>query len=858
MAVRNQLLVMAHARHISTQTIVELCNDWRITLTPLNACADPAGLAAFGDSLLIGSAPGTVLAAAEKAGSDVLKHKSPDDFDVWYERYFDAESTAPSELAFLVFEGLATIADVWLNGEHLLRSENMYLRHEIDVTAALQSHNQLVIRFASLNSFLEQRRPRPRWRTKLVDHQQLRWVRTTLIGRMPGWHEWAHCIHAVGPWRPISLITERQIRLESSDIRASVEGETGVVQASLTLRSLAGTISEATLVASEYTAPLQVTRSANDYRLTGEVRIPNAALWWPHTHGEQPLHFVRVTLIIDGMPTEIDFGRTGFRAISVSTKDGGFAVSINDEPVFMRGANWTAADTANLAADEFTYDRLLGMARDCGMNMIRVPGNGFYESDAFYDRCAELGITIWQDFSFGLMDYPTENAPFFASVTEEAGQLLDRLQFNPALTVLCGNSECEAAAAMHGLTASQWSNPLFEEILPQISRQICPDVPYIPSSQWGGALPFHVNQGVSHYYGVGAYLRPLDDLRRSGVRFAAECLGLSNIPENETIDSFLAEGESPGHHPSWNAGVPRNVGLGWDFGDVRDHYTRLLLGEDPGAARFSDSERFLAQGRLVNDELMTAAYAEWRRPGSTCRGALIWFFRDLWPCAGWGLIDSENRPKSVYYALKRILSPLAVFFEDEGLSGLRVHVINENPFAIEATLRIALYRHGQACVCEQSVPIFVPARGHSEWSVDEQIGHFADTSYAYRFGPPAQDVVVAALDAVTDGLTPARAFHFPAGLRYSKSADLGLKAQAFCSGDGKYQLLVRAERFAQAVQIETRGYRADDNYFHLEPGSERAVTLTPVSPAGKTFSGSVTAFNALLPARICFSTEGMP
>ncbi len=132
----------------------------------------------------------------------------------------------------------------------------------------------------------------------------------------------------------------------------------------------------------------------------------------------------------------------------------------------------------------------------------------------FFSICATPpALLLWHDFMFANMDYPAEDADFAAGVSREAAQLLVRLQARPSLAVVCGNSECSQQAAMSGAGREHWSPALFETTLAAHAQEYCPDVPYCPSSTHGGAFPFSANEGVTSYYGVGAYLQPLARMR---------------------------------------------------------------------------------------------------------------------------------------------------------------------------------------------------------------------------------------------------------------------------------------------------------------------------------------------------------
>ena len=679
-------------------------------------------LAAPGDPIpahgwIAAPAPGTAAEALREAGQWDDAHPTPlHDKDVWYRSRF-----AGNGRRLLRFEGLATIAEVWLNGAKILDSDNMFLAHDVEVE--LRGDNELLIVFRSLDKALEQRKGRARWRTKLVENNALRLVRTTLLGHMTGWNP---PVHAVGPWRPIRLL-DRNLDV---DLRATLDGDDGLVDVSLHLDG------EATVVVGEQSAPL--TRGA-DRRLAGTLRLPNVEKWWPHTHGKPALYDVKLRTAAG----EIALGRTGFRSIAVDRDkdDRGFALVVNGAKIFARGACWSAADLVSLAGDRARLAPWLTLARDAHMNMVRVGGTMTYESDAFFALCDELGLLVWHDFMFANMDYPIADGAFRASVEAEAAQFLRRTRSYPSLAVLCGGSEVAQQVAMMGLPPALWTGPLYEEVLPDAVAKLRPDVPYVPHSPGGGDLPFATDSGISHYYGVGAYRRPLEDARRANVRFTSECLGFANLPDAATVGA--QEGEGP---------APRDRGADWDFADVTRHYARLFYGSDD-----------LDALRAAPGAAMEATIAEWRRAGSSCWGALVWMLKDFVPGPGWGVIDANGCPKPAWQALRRAFRPVQVALTDEGLNGLGIHLINETAETVRGKLSLRCVGDGDAVTMRRERDVELLPRSNRTLSSAELIGSFFDITWAYRFGPPPLTWTEVTLDDATTGARLAEARHFLPG-----------------------------------------------------------------------------------------------
>lgn len=767
-------------------------------------------------------APGTLAQTLLEAGAGVDDLPPLDRLDAWYKASF--VNDAPAEL---LFHGLATVAEVFLDGVLALRSDNMFLAHRLGVETA--GAHELHIRFKSVERAIEGKAGRARWRPRMIVPAGMRHIRATALGRLPGF---APPTPPVGPWRPIELIEPGALRVTRTDIRSLVEGKDARLRVALEFAAPPTAITH--LLCAGRSALFE---RVSERRLEAELPLADCGLWWPHTHGEPRLHKVEAAI----GDTPLDLGRTGFRSIGVDRgADGGdFSLIVNDEPIFCRGACWTSADAVSLQSTTERCAPLLIAMRDARMNMVRVPGVTVYESDEFYALCDELGIMVWQDFAFANFDYPVQNPDFRDSVEREASQFLSRVQASPALAVLCGGSEVYQQAAMLGMDETKWRSPLFEEILPQIAEAKRPDVAYVVNSPSGGALPFHADFGVSHYYGVGAYRRGVEDARRADVRFASECLGFSCVPEDASLRRDF--GAAPLSSPLWDARVPRDMGAMQTFAEVTEHYVQRLYGCDPQALRASDPERYLDLGRAAVAETMEATIGEWRRKGSRTRGALVWFLKDLWPSPGWGVIDAHGEPKSTYFALKRAFRPIQLVLTDEGVNGLFVHLRNESTRRIEGQVTLACYRDGHIRVMHATRTVSLEPRSVSVWRDVDFWGAFFDTTLAYHFGPPSHDVTIASFAGSTGEESVIEAFHFPLG-RTALRSRLGLAARVEFDGAG-YDLVVSTALMAQSLKIEDFAFRPDDNWFHLGPGASRRIRLSARERASAPPRGSVAALN---------------
>ena len=543
---------------------------------------------------------------------------------VWtYRLVFDADCAGTEqsyENHWLVFDGLDTYAEVWLNGQKLCSMDkgettlldNMFRRWRFCVNDVLKDKdNELIVKFLPIIPYEEVEAGKLPY--KLPDNR----VFSRKAQYMSGW-DWGPKLITCGIWKNVRLESFHDLKLEDvyvADAEPTYD-TTGTWKTDVQV--LVKSLKEK----KKYTVRVEVfdenglcakveKRVKLDYDenlVKIPVSITHPKLWWPNGMGNQHLYTYTVT-IMDRKLADQRTVRHGLRTVElVREKDSigeSFAFKVNGKPCFMRGADWIPAasypGTLNTPEGSDVYFRLLHDAADVNMNMIRVWGGGIYENDAFYNYCDELGLLVWQDFMFACNPYPG-NKVFLQNVSFEADEQLKRLRNHPCIALYCGNNEVHNGLEDWGWqTALGWSdaqykqlfedfNQLFEKMLADRVHECHQGVPYISSSPtFGWGHPECCTHGCSHYWGVWWGEQPFSIWWEKTGRFMSE-YGFQSYPEMATIETFTTPEDRKLGSPALNNHQKHGRGV---------EIIRKAMKEEFGYTRTDDLDEFAYMSQLV-------------------------------------------------------------------------------------------------------------------------------------------------------------------------------------------------------------------------------------------------------------------
>ena len=650
-----------------------------------------------------GSVPGTVLTDMMDGGliedpywrTNEYETRELSRSDYRYEREFEVpESFFREEEQCLVFEGLDTIADIYLNDELLLAVNDMHRTWRIDVKGKLKAVNRLAVAFHSPTAFIEK-----------ADREGDIFYASTgcMKGNgalrkahyMFGW-DWGPQLPDAGIFRSVYLSGFSIARLDDVRIRQE-HGAGGVklsVESSVRKLSESDTAGNGMLVC-KITAPdgtvLTVEKEVG-INETIEALIEAPQLWWPNGYGAQPLYTVRVELRMSDSVLDVWERTIGLRTVTVCTDadewGNQFAFVVNGQKIFAMGANYIPEDNLLGHLSEERSERLI---RDCAranFNCIRIWGGGYYPEDYVYDACDRYGILVWQDLMFACNVYDL-NDEFEANILAETADNVKRIRHHACLGLWCGNNEMEwgwrdwGRLEGHRPKYKADYTKIFEMLLPRLVKQVDDQTYYwLSSPSSGGSFddPNDFNRGDNHYWEVWHSNKPFTEYRDFYFRFCSE-FGFQSFPGKKTLDSFS---------------LPEDQNI---FSEVMESHQKNGLANTKIFSYISgyykypkDMESIAYISQILQLKAIQYGVEHWRRNWGRCMGSIYWQLNDCWPVASWASIDYYGRWKALHYGAKRFYARfMATACEKEELSTeIDYYIHNESFEERKAVLRVRL------------------------------------------------------------------------------------------------------------------------------------------------------------------------
>ncbi len=748
-----------------------------------------------------------------------------------YKKNFDASAELLAcDRIDLVFEGLDTIASIWLNGKLIAKTNNMFIPFRFDVTGAIKPRNNtLMVKFDPA----EQHAKKLMDRYTTFNESDFSNPHRVYIRKAQYQFGWDFCpaLPGCGIWRPVGAegikkagIADVHLRTidcnpDYADVKIAVKLDIVMDQQFLC---------QLTLSCLDQLVEQTLTFEAGENLQTAVIRIEKPFLWFPAGYGPQNLYQLEAQLsaggeIIDQMQKQVGIRNVKLN-LSADEHNPDFQFEVNGQPVFVRGANWVPASIFAGQATKDDYHQLLHTAAGANINMLRVWGGGHYETQHFYDLCDQLGIMVWQDFMFACAYYP-DRKWFTEQVKAEALEIIKQLRNHPALVLWCGNNEIDW---MHhtgklGTGKKFYGKAIYHKLLPKLAADLDPDTAYIPTTPLYQEGDFKTDQPLTtHRWDIWSGHQPIRQYhcRSEQVPHFVTEFGIQSLPHIETIGNLCPPGQL--HVGSYSI-EKHNYQL--------DGNSRLYryIGDLFGCAQDIEQMVYLSQ---ITQARAYKTYVEYLRAhNARNHGVLFWQFNDCSPAISWSATDYTKKPKALYYYAKRFFSDLLVTAlpqsdkaknsPDIPLHPVSVTAINDSPQPVTAALNCRLLDLSGATIDYVEFPIAI-----APFSITAML-----TLPKAIVSPtnPQKSCLHLVMDNDGEKIAENLIFYLPDKYIDWPQAQITTRCRQIT--DSQWKLKLKSNVVTKDVQIITAvPAKFSDNFIDLVPPDESEITIDCLQP----------------------------
>ena len=562
----------------------------------------------------------------------------------WFRKRFTVPETFREKYVRLMVEGTDYYGHYWLNGKYLGRSEGAFGAAKMAASGLrVGEENELIVRVECGGYRLGKEGGAP--------HASL--VKAELWS---GWDVGAHDLNTVGIWQPLRLVASGWPCLERPFVQTLSLGEDRAqVRATVEVCSLEnldpGYEVGVQIHGRGFDAPpvkgsVQVQPLNSMVLADLDLEIPKPRLWWPNGLGEQPMYEAEITLSRGG--EQLDRLTVPFGIRTVERRPGGaqrtdyaqkaWVFHVNGKAMSVKGTNWMPIDAlADVSPERYQWH--LSMARDAGIQMIRVWGGGILEPNVFYELCDRYGIMVWQDF-------PLNCGWKAAKIDRDLWKntvmwTIFRLRNHPSLVFWCGGNEFPP------------DDPANRDLVGTIARY---------TRILDGTRPFMAaSPDEGDYHGYPQWDAP-ECWNSSPVRgpFGSEW-GSHGMPSAQTYREMVRAEEADAAIGPTLLEMDKKL-MAERFPEIAYHWVEFAPSRLP---------QMLARGSAYDDlatvpldrftEAVAAGAAEFYKFSAEASrsgyprnaGLLFWVWKRPWPVVGIQICDGLGQPLPVYYDVKR-------------------------------------------------------------------------------------------------------------------------------------------------------------------------------------------------------------